>query len=77
MKGHIDSLKFALFVSLLNSLYKGVLCIMRRVCSNEKINASVAGASSALSLFVDSKDRRIFISLLLFSRSLVSILHHI
>lgn len=72
MKGHLDSLKFALFVSLLNSLYKGVLCLMRRLCQNERINAAVAGAFSALSLLVDAKDRRIFIALVLFSRSIVS-----
>ena len=73
MTGHIDSLKFALFVSLLNSLYKGVLCLMRRFSSNERLNAAVAGGLSALSLFVDSKDRRIFFALVLFSRSLVSL----
>jgi hypothetical protein len=68
----MDSLKFALFISLLNSMYKGVLCLMRRVSSNDKANAAVAGAFSALSLLVDAKERRIFFALVLFSRALVS-----
>ena len=72
MKGHVDTLKFALFVSLLNSLYKGVLCLMRRFSKNEKLNAAVAGASSALSLFVDAKDRRVLFALVIFSRAIVS-----
>lgn len=53
MKNHMDTLKFAIFVSLLNSLYKAALCIMRRFCKNERINAAVAGGVSALSLLVD------------------------
>lgn len=69
LPGHLDSLKFALFISLLNSLYKLVLCIMRRFSKNDRVNAAVAGASSALSLFVDSKDRRIFFALVLMSRA--------
>ncbi len=74
MKNHMDSVKFALFVSLLNSLYKAVLCIMRRFSKNERINAAVAGGISALSLLVDSKDRRIFFALVFFSRSIVTII---
>jgi hypothetical protein len=70
-KNHIDSLKFALFISLLNSIYKGVLCIMRRFTKNERINAAVAGGLSSLSLLVDSKDRRIFFALVFIARSFV------
>ena len=76
LKNHKDTLKFALFISLLNSLYKSVLCIMRRFCQNDKINAAVAGAISSLSLLADAKDRRIFFALVLFSRAIV-ILQHI
>ena len=64
-------MKFALFASLLNSLYKSVLCVMRRFSDNEKLNAAVAGATSALSLLVDAKDRRIFFALVFFARSFV------
>lgn len=45
---------------------------MRRICSNDKINAAVAGAFSALSIFVDEKQRRIFFALVLLSRAIVS-----
>lgn len=65
-------MKFALFASLLNSMYKSVLCLMRRFSDNEKLNAAVAGATSALSLLVDVKDRRIFFALVFFGRSFVS-----
>jgi hypothetical protein len=45
---------------------------MRRFSDNEKLNAAVAGATSALSLLVDAKDRRIFFALVFFGRSFVS-----
>jgi hypothetical protein len=45
---------------------------MRRFSDNEKLNAAVAGATSALSLLVDAKDRRIFFALVFFARSFVS-----
>lgn len=70
-KNHIDTLKFSLFISLLNSLYKGVLCTMRRFTKNERLNAAVAGGLSSLSLLVDSKDRRIFFALVFLARSFV------
>ena len=71
-KNHIDTLKFSLFISLLNSLYKGVLCTMRRFTKNERLNAAVAGGLSSLSLLVDSKDRRIFFALVFIARSFVN-----
>ncbi len=70
-KNHIDTLKFSLFISLLNSLYKGILCTMRRFTKNERLNAAVAGGLSSLSLLVDSKDRRIFFALVFLARSFV------
>ena len=45
---------------------------MRRFSDNERLNAAVAGATSALSLLVDAKDRRIFFALVFFARSFVS-----
>jgi hypothetical protein len=45
---------------------------MRRISDNEKLNAAIAGATSALSLLVDAKDRRIFFALVFFARSFVS-----
>jgi hypothetical protein len=70
-KNNVDTLKFALFASLLNSIYKAALCIMRRITKNERINAAVAGGLSSLSLLVDAKDRRIFFALVFFARSFV------
>ena len=70
-KNHIDTLKFSLFISLLNSLYKGILCTMHRFTKNERLNAAVAGGLSSLSLLVDSKDRRIFFALVFLARSFV------
>ncbi len=70
-KNHIDTLKFSLFISLLNSIYKGVLCSMRRFTNNERLNAAVAGGLSSLSLLVDAKDRRIFFALVFIARSFV------
>ena len=66
-----DSAKFGLFLMLFNSLYKLVLCLMRRfVSSNDRINAPVAGFVSALSLAVDSKSRRMLFAVLILSRAL-------
>lgn len=72
---HVDSLKFALFLSFMNAIYKGVLCLMRRFSKDDRINASVAGALSALSILLDNADRRKFIVLMIFSRALVSKLY--
>jgi hypothetical protein len=51
-------LKFALFVAVLNAAFKGVLCLMRRFCKNDKINAGVAGAVSGLAIVIDDAERR-------------------
>jgi len=45
---------------------------MRRFSLNDKLNAAIAGALSAISLLVDEKQRRVFFALVLFSRALVS-----
>ncbi|TNV77858.1 hypothetical protein FGO68_gene11704 [Halteria grandinella] len=44
---------------------------MRRFSLNDKLNAAIAGALSAISLLVDEKQRRVFFALVLFSRALV------
>ena len=64
-------MRFALFAAFLNALYKGVLCIMRRFCSDDRKNAFVAGFLSALSMAIDDKERRKQIALIVFARSLV------
>lgn len=67
---NLDSIRFALFLACMNGLYKAVLCMMRRFSKNDKINASVAGFISGLSIIIDSKNRRMFIMLLLLSRAM-------
>ena len=61
LKGHgiADSAKFGLFVMCFNTLYKLVLCLMRRLGSlDDRKNAPIAGFISALSLAIDVKNRR-------------------
>ena len=54
-----ESAKFGLFVMCFNTLYKLVLCVMRRLGSlDDRKNAPVAGFISALSLMIDVKNRR-------------------
>ena len=66
-----DSAKFGLFLMLFNSLYKLVLCTMRRLgFQNDRINAPIAGFISALSIAFDSKQRRMLFSVLILSRCL-------
>jgi hypothetical protein len=61
LKGHglCESAKFGLFVMCFNTIYKLVLCVMRRLGSlDDRKNAPVAGFISALSLMIDAKSRR-------------------
>ena len=61
LKGHglYESSKFGLFVMCFNTIYKLVLCVMRRLGSlDDRKNAPVAGFISALSLMIDAKNRR-------------------
>ena len=71
---HRDAFKFALFASFLSGVYKAILCIMRRLCNDDRINASIAGFLSAFSILLDDKNRRLFLALIFFSRCLVSII---
>jgi hypothetical protein len=64
-----DSIKFGIFLMLFNSVYKLVLCLMRRfVTQEDKINAPIAGFISALSLIVEQKSRRQLMAALMMSR---------
>ena len=71
MKNHEDALNFGLFMSAMCASYKAILCIMRRICTDDRINASIAGVLSALSILLDSKSRRLMMALIFFSRALV------
>lgn len=72
LKKNSSSFHFALFASFLCGIYKSVLCIMRRICKDDRINASIAGAFSAVSILLDAKKQRTFMALMFFSRCIVS-----
>lgn len=42
-KSNKDNMMFALFLALVNSSYKLVLCYLRRVLKNDKLSAPIAG----------------------------------
>ena len=65
-----DSSRFGLFLMVLNTSYKLILCLLRRLGSeNDKINAPVAGFISALSLALDAGHRRELLTGLMMSRA--------
>ncbi len=70
---NLDSVRFALFIACMNSIYKGVLCFMRRFSKNEKMNSFVAGFLAGIAIIIDHKDRRLLIALMFLSRALVTI----
>ena len=54
-----------------NTLYKLILCGMRRLGStNDRVNAPLAGFVSALSLMIDVKSRRQLLTVLILSRAI-------
>ena len=70
MKVLQDSAKFGLFLMLFNSLYKLVLCLLRRLGSHDdRINAPIAGFVCGLSIAADSKSRRMLVTALIMSRA--------
>ena len=69
-KSQTDNFKFALFLALMNATNKFVLCAMRRKCKTDKINSVVAALIASPWILLEPKKRRLFMSLLLFSRGL-------
>ena len=65
---NVDNLRFALFFALMNTVYKMILCIMRRFVKSDKVNSLVAGFIAGLVSRVDIKKRRSFLLILLLSR---------
>ena len=69
------SAKFGLFLMCFNTLYKLVLCVLRRLGSlDDRKNAPIAGFISALSLMIDAKNRRQLLAVLIMSRAVDSLL---
>ena len=70
-----DSFRFAAVFALINSAYKGILCLLRRILqgrigeiSVDKIAAPIAGFLAGLLISFDSKGRRSFLAILMLSR---------
>ena len=57
-KDQSDNIRFALCYTVINAVYKLVLCLSRRVFKNDKIGAALAGFLSGLCCFIDAKNRR-------------------
>ena len=67
----MDCTKFALFGMCFNILYKFILCSLRRCGSkDDAVNAPIAGFFSALCIVMDSKSRRLLLTVLMMSRAL-------
>ena len=67
-KSNKDNVMFALFLALMNSSYKLVLCFLRRFIKNDKIIAPIAGFIAGLCSILDQKKRRQFLTCILISR---------
>ena len=67
-KSNKDSVRWALFIALTNSVYKLVLCLTRRLCKSEKLASIVAGFFAGLCCIIDAKSRRQLFTVLLISR---------
>lgn len=67
-KSQKDNLRFALFLALTNSVYKLVLCLMRRQVQSDKIASLVAGFLAGFCCRIDAKQRRMLLTVLLMSR---------
>uniref|UniRef100_A0A7S3CN05 Uncharacterized protein n=1 Tax=Strombidium rassoulzadegani TaxID=1082188 RepID=A0A7S3CN05_9SPIT len=64
-----DHMRFALFLSLLNALYKLFLCVLRRFFKNDRVNAAVSGfLAGLLSALIETPGRRQLATILLISR---------
>ena len=69
MKSLKDNLRFALFLALMNSVYKAVLCLTRRIFKNDKVGSVIAAIAAGLVSSVEKKSRRSFMMILLLSRA--------
>ena len=69
-KSNRDNLIFALFLALINSTYKFILCLLRRFCANDKINSLIAGLIAGLWSILENSKRRKFMTILLLSRAM-------
>lgn len=65
----LDCAKFGGFAMLSSVSYKLFLCLMRRLgCTDDRINAPIAGFISAFSLAIETKQRKQLFMILMMSR---------
>ena len=66
-------MRFSLFLACFNAAYKALICLFRRISKNERLNAAIAGFMAGLTIIMDSKDRRMFITVMMLARAIDTI----
>jgi hypothetical protein len=67
-KSNRDNVMFTLFLALMNSAYKLILCTLRRYIKSDKVIAPIAGFIAGLFSILDQQKRRQFLTCILLSR---------
>ena len=67
-KSNRDNMMFTLFMALMNSSYKLILCFLRRFIKNDKVIAPIAGFIAGLFSILDQQKRRQFLTCIILSR---------
>ena len=65
----MDNLKYALFCAMMNTTYKLVLCLMRRLFKSDKVSAPIAGFMAGLWSAIEAKKRMQLLQLFLIART--------
>lgn len=55
-------------MALMNGVYKLVLCVLRRLLKSDKWAAPIAGFFAGMCCYLDAKDRRKFLMIVLLAR---------
>ena len=61
-------MKFALFLSSMNAVYKIVICTLRRFLKSDKLAAPIAGFLAGLCIALEEKSRRTLMTVLFLGR---------
>jgi len=67
-KSQRDNLRFALFWSLMSTVYRLILCLLRRILKTDKLAAPIAGFIAGLMSIIETPGRRKFYTILILSR---------
>ena len=63
-----DTLRFGLFLAIMNGVYKLLLCILRRILKDDRLAAPIAGFFAGLISSMEAKNRRQLLTVLLIGR---------